>query len=256
MWFGKPKLPVDLDEFDWLMACFAWVHYKLRDAPGGTRFTPILARHDTPIIANAEGATSLFAAVKTISGLCEWECRLEQGPSLIQPIDRTTIGEFSSRNVLGTYSIEGNVPVIRYDPALLRDPYQLTATFAHELSHLLGHTLGLPPGGEELEEHATDCIAVYLGFGSFLANCSRNFSQFTEGNIQGWQSNASGYLSERALVTLTAMFVRLFEIPPLEAKQELKPYLQKDFAKALAYIDRQFPDFERELLAIDLVDWA
>lgn len=219
-------------------------------------FQPVLARHDTPEIAAAEGATSLFAAVKSIAGLEHWHCELQQGDPA--PINGLAFpyGQFSTRRALGTFSVEGNTPIIRYDPDLLRDPEALTATFAHELAHLLGHSLGLPPGGEELEEHATDCIAVYLGFGLFLANTARHFSQFSDGQIQGWQSSTSGYLSEQALVTLTAMFIRLFGIDPDMASAPLKSYLRTDFAKALKHIDHQYPDFPAALAAIDLEQWA
>lgn len=256
MWFAKPKPPVDADEFEWLLACFAWVHRKMGPDDAKVGFQPELARHDSPGIAEAEGATSLFAAVRAIAGLADWHCELQQGePALID--DRIVpYGEFSNRRALGTFSVEGNTPVIRYDPGLLRNPEALTATFAHELAHLLGHSLGLPPGGEDLEEHATDCIAVYLGFGIFLANTARHFSQFSDGHTQGWQSSASGYLSEQALVTLTAMFVRLFGIDPDLAASQLKPYLRTDFAKALKYLDRQYPDFPAALAAVDLQDWA
>lgn len=256
MWFFRPKPPVDADEFEWLLACFAWIHRKMAPDDAKVGFQPVLARHDTPEIADAEGATSLFAAVRSIAGLEHWHCELQQGePALI---DERTVpyGEFSTRRALGTFSVEGNTPVIRYDPGLLRNPEALTATFAHELAHLLGHSLGLPPGGEELEEHATDCIAVYLGFGVFLANTARHFSQFSDGQVQGWQSSTSGYLSEQALVTLTAMFVRLFGIAPDMASVPLKPYLRTDFAKALKHLDREYPDFPAALASVDLGVWA
>ena len=256
MWFSKPKPLVDLDEFDWLLACFAWVHRKMGPDDAKVGFKPMLARHDSPGFADAKDAAGLFIAVKEIAGLSNWHCELQQGEPAIEPVSFSPIGEFSSRSAIGTFSIEGNTPIIRYDPALLADSERLTATFAHELAHLLGHTLGLPPGGEELEEHATDCIAVYLGFGVFLSNSARNFSQFSDGQIQGWQSSMAGYLSEQALVTLTAMFVRLFEYRPELASELMKPYLRTDFAKALKHLDHSYPNLAEDLAALDLDDWA
>lgn len=256
MWFSKPKPPVELEEFQWLLACFAWVHRKMAPEDKKVGFRPILARHDTPEIAEATGAASLFIAVKSIAGLNDWHCELQQGETAFEPAWFSEFGEYSSRSALGTFSIEGDTPIIRYDPGLLAKPEQLTATFAHELAHLFGHSLGLPPGGEGLEEHATDCIAVYLGFGVFLSNSARHFSQFSDGQVQGWQSSISGYLSEQALATLTAMFVRLFALPPTDASELLKPYLRTDFEKALRYLDRNHPDLEADIMAIDLAEWA
>lgn len=256
MWFSGPKPPVELDEFEWLMACFAWVHRKMEPDDANAGYQPILVLHETPRIAQATGASSLFAAVKALAGLDDWDCDLRQGEAAREPTRFSPFGEFSSRSALGTFSVEGDKPVIHYDPALLASPERLTATFAHELAHLLGHTLGMPPGGADLEEHATDCIAVYLGFGIFLANSARHFSQFSDGQVQGWQSSTAGYLSENALVTLTAMFVRLFGLQSAPASAFLKPYLRSDFAKALKYIDRTYPDFATQLAAVDLAEWA
>lgn len=238
------------------MACFAWLHGKLGPVDAQAGFTPILARPDTSDIAAADSASSLFAAIKDIAGMSEWECVLEQGEAAQEPVKLSHYGEFSDRSALGTFSIEGNTPVIRYAPALLRNPEALTATLAHELAHLISHSLGDPPGGEELHEHATDCVAVYLGFGVFLANSARRFEQFQDAWSQGWQSSTAGYLSERALVTLIAMFVRLFGIPAEHAAELLKPYLKVDFAKALKYIDWRFPDFPLALQEVELDGWA
>jgi hypothetical protein len=256
MGFFKPKPPVDLEEFEWLMACLAWLNGKLAAADAKAGFTPMLARPDTPGLAEADGASSLFAAIKDIAGMGEWECILEQGLPAGEPARLSPYGEFSERGALGTFLIEGNSPVIRYDPALLRNPEALTATLAHELAHLISHSLGDPPGGEDLHEHATDCAAVYLGFGVFLANSARRFEQFQDAWSHGWQSSTAGYLSERALVTLTAMFVRLFGIPAEHAADPLKPYLKVDFAKALKYIDWRYPDFPTALQKVELDGWA
>lgn len=95
-----------------------------------------------------------------------------------------------------------------------------------------------------------------MGFGIFLANSARQFSQFQDGLIQGWQSSTSGYLSERALVTLLALFVRLFEQDSGQASAPLKPYLRADFAKALKYIDRRYPDIGKALDELDLTEWG
>ena len=254
MGFFDPKPPVDALEVEWLLACFAWLDRGLSAAPASPR--PGLATPETASIAGAGTASELFAAVKAFAGLEEWHCVLEQGDAPREAVLPGGVGEYSTRHALGTYSVEGNAPVIRYDPTLLANPAALVATFAHELAHLLMATLDEPPGGDELHEHATDCAAVYLGFGIFLANSARQFEQFQDAWTHGWRSSTSGYLSEAALVTATAMFVRLFAIDPALARAPLKPYLQKDFAKALKYLDWRYPAIAGDLAEVDLSAWG
>lgn len=252
----RTKPPVDPDEFEWLVACFAWLHRHLGGLKGDTGFSPVLVLSDTPEIRDAASASALFEGVKRLAGLSEWHCVLEQGNPPQDALPASHLGAYSTRHALGTFSVEGNSPVIRYDPELLRNPEALAATFAHELGHLLIHSLGMPPGGEELEEHATDCAAVYMGFGVFLANSARQFSQFQDGLVGGWSSSWSGYLSERALVTATALFIRLNGCAPDGAIDSLKPYLRKDFRTALKYIDRHHPDVAETLERADISAWA
>jgi hypothetical protein len=253
--FG-PSLPVDRDEFEWLLACFAWIDRTLGARDGADSFVPRLVLPGDPDLAAAGTAQDLFEAVKRAAGLEEWECRLEKGEARRDVIGTgLPTGTYSQKSALGTFSVEGNTPVVRYDPALLREPDVLVATFAHELAHLVIHSLDQPPGGAELEEHATDCMAVYLGFGVFLANSARRFSQFEDGHLQGWQSETSGYLSENALVTCLAMFERRFAVTD-EASDSLKPYLRKAHSGASKYLARHFADFDAALRAVDIEAWA
>lgn len=252
-----PSLPIDDDEFEWLLACFAWIERTLGARDGGNGFVPNLVLPDEPGISQAKTAKDLFAFVKEACGLGEWPCRLEKGKPRREMID-TGLGAGAlpeQSSALGTFSIEGNHPVIRYDPALLNNPEALTATFAHELSHLLIHSLGMPPGGEALEEHATDCMAVYLGFGVFLANSARNFSQFSDGAMHGWSSETSGYLSENALVTALAIFEARFGMGN-NTGAHLKDYLRPIYRKAHRYLNKKHPDIGQRLAAIQLSDWV
>jgi len=253
--FGA-SLPINRDEFEWLLACFAWFDQKLSKPGAADGFTPRLVLPNDPALAGASTASDLFDAVKFAAGLGRWECRLEKADARPERLNTgLDTGVFSDNSALGTFSIEGDTPVIRYDPALLGNPDALTATFAHELAHLLIHSFGMPPGGESLEEHATDCMAVYLGFGVFLANSARNFSQFSDGAMQGWQSQASGYLSENALVTALAIFERRFEAD-LGTAQSLKSYLQPVHRKALRYLDKRHPKLKAEIASLELDDWV
>ena len=255
MRFFKPKPPVDIDEFDWLLACFAWLHTKLGAVDVASGFVPQLARSDTPALHAAKTAAQLFEAIKALAGMSDWHCVLERGEVRTPLRDAQLVGSFSDKYALGTFSVEQNTPIIRYHPELEANRHALTSTLAHELAHLKTGGLGAPPGGGELHEHATDCAAVYMGFGMFRANSARHFEQYQDGAMHGWRSQTSGYLSERALVTATGLFVRLFGIDLELTNGQLKGYLQKDFAKALGYIDWRFPDVAGALGEVDLSVW-
>lgn len=249
MAFFGSKPPISRGEFDWLLACFAWLRTVLDDAS----IRPDLVLPNDPDLLAARTGPELFEAVRSIMGMDEWACRLECVDDDFDPLDDRIVTE--GRSVCGTFSIEHGQAVIRYTSSMLRDPDGLAATFAHELCHFLLVNAGNPPGGPDLLEHATDCAAVYCGFGVLLANNARNFAQWQSEGWHGWQSSAKGYLSEQALVTATALFASLHGHSPDGAKAALKPYLRKDFAKAEKAVAKQFPDLSVTLAEIDLLDW-
>ncbi|MFL0357348.1 hypothetical protein ACI5KX_12820 [Erythrobacter sp. GH1-10] len=249
MRFFKPKPPIDREEFEWLLACFAWLRRILGDA----HIKPEFVLPGNPSLLAARTGPDLFEAVRGLAGMEDWPCRLEKvevDDPLADPQVRTEGG-----SACGTFSIENGEAVIRYSSQMLRDPDALTATFAHELCHYLLLQAGDPPGGPDLLEHATDCAAAYIGFGVFLANSSRTFEQWTDGEWAGWRSSANGYLSEQALVTATALFAALHGYETDGATHALKPYLRSDLKKAERAIASEHPDLAGSLEAVNILDW-
>ncbi|MEP2737041.1 MAG: hypothetical protein ABJP34_12185 [Erythrobacter sp.] len=247
--FFKKKPPIRADEYEWLLACFAWLRTVLDDAD----IRPELITPKHPALLAAKTGPELFEAVRKLAGMEQWDCRLEKVEvSEANP----ELGLIEGASACGTFSIENGQAVIRYSSAMLRNPDALAATFAHELCHFLLAAAGDPPGGPDLMEHSTDCAAAYLGFGVLLANSARQFDQWSEGGMQGWRASSSGYLSEQSLVTATAMFAALHGHDTADARGLLKPYLQKDFVKADKAIAQDFPDFSRALGEVDLMQWA
>lgn len=247
--FFTPKPPIENDEFEWLIACFAWLRTVLDDRDIVPEF--VLPGH--PAIAAANTAAELFDAVKSLAGMEQWPCKLEKvaddfdpGNILIQP---------DGGSACGTFSVEDGEAVIRYSDAMLRKPDALAATFAHELCHYLLCNAGDPPGGPDLMEHSTDCAAAYLGFGVFLANGAREFTQWTDGEWQGWRASTTGYLSEQALVTATALFAQLHGHNLAGAEDTLKPHLKKDLRKAVKAVRHACPDLPARLDDTNLLDW-
>jgi hypothetical protein len=241
--------PVSSEEYDWLVACFAWLRLVLDD----TDIRPELVLPDHPALLSARTGPELFDAVRDLMDMSEWPCRLVKVDDDFDPGDARIQQEGTS--ACGTFSVEDGEAVIRYSSAMLRDPDALAATFAHELCHYLLVEAGDPPGGPDLMEHSTDCAAAYLGFGVLLANSARNFEQWTDGEWQGWRSHTAGYLSEQALVTATAMFAHLHGLDARAIEGGLKTYLRSDLRKAAKAVAKDSPNFAERLAAVDLLEW-
>jgi hypothetical protein len=259
--FGA-RLPIEADEFEWMLACFRWfmdefggergLHGEALVLPDTTTFPPSRAQ-------GHERAVELFEAVKRRAGMSHWQCDLIAGEA--ERDTRVTTGHalrhISKPPALGTFSYANGRYRITYNPSELKRPQSLVATFAHELAHYLLHTARTPsPGGRDLHEHATDLAAVYLGFGIFMANSSKTFSQFQDFGEQGWAMRPQGYLSELALTTGLALFVRLSSADAKAAERALKDYLRAPFRKAWKAIGHRHPDLPATIAAIDLAEWS
>jgi len=210
----RARLPIDDDEFEWLVACFAWLNGEFGDMERLRRTALVLpdsAFFPPSVLDGHARAEELFDQVKALCGMRDWDCDLEPGEASRE--FRVTTGHalrHHSSPPAGTFGYRSGRYFITYNPALIARPHKLVATFAHELAHFLMHSAQTrPPGGPELEEHATDLAAVFLGFGLFMANSSRDFRQFNDFGESGWESSRVGYLSELALVTALALFARL-----------------------------------------------
>ncbi|MEZ5692921.1 MAG: hypothetical protein R3D99_03565 [Altererythrobacter sp.] len=148
--------PVSSEEYDWLVACFAWLRLVLDD----TDIRPELVLPDHPALLSARTGPELFDAVRDLMDMSDWPCRLVKVDDDFDPGDARIQQEGTS--ACGTFSVEDREAVIRYSSAMLRNPDALAATFAHELCHYLLVEAGDPPGGPDLMEHSTDCAAAYL----------------------------------------------------------------------------------------------
>jgi hypothetical protein len=258
----KPKLAISDDEFAWMLACTKWFTQEF-EGIDRLRQTPLVRSHlDFFPPSQAQGhdrAREIFEQVKTLADMADWHCDLMIGESDPDPHIATGIAlqREGPSAPGGTFGMQEDRVVITYNPDQLETPHDLVATFAHELAHYLMHSArSLPPGGEALEEHATDFCAVLLGFGAFSTNAAATFEQFQNEATQGWHMRRLGYLSELALVTAYALFVLLTDADKKIAMIELKPYLHAPFRKALAAIEHRAPDVVAEVERADLEAWG
>ena len=257
--FGK-RLPIDDDELEFQLATFKWLTGEFGDVAETLLVLP------TPDFFPSDGrggVETLFEEVRAAARMAEWACRLEAGAA-DRPVDAGNahlLRHEGPNAPCGTFRVEqgpeGPCAIVTYNPGMDESQADLVATFAHELGHYLMATAkGTPPGGWDLHELHTDLAAVYLGFGIFLANGARSFSQFQSGGYQGWSSRTQGYLSEGALVTATVIVERLAGRDPLEAASWLKHYLRKDLRNAAGALARRHPDMAAAVAAVDLSEFG
>jgi hypothetical protein len=225
---------------DWHVSAWRW----LLDGMGGVdglRDRPLVTPTRAffpPAAEDGHGRVAhVFAQVKLHAGMAAWECGLvaqpEQSPLLVGEMVAL---ERSEPAPAGTFGLEGNAPLITYDPSLADDPLKLVAVLIHELAHLRLMDLGLPPGGEACVERATDLATVALGFGLFGSNCAFGFERYQGPISQGWRSARLGYLEEREWAFALAVFLTLTGRDVGETKRYLKGHLFADLGRAVAVL--------------------
>jgi hypothetical protein len=239
-----------LETFKWLLRNFGgadfYEHAKL--------VLPTREYFPSKVENPEQAAFETFLAVKRYALMEDWPCRfVVQEADIDTRVGRVLSVQNAPQNPLGTFSLKDNREIeISYNPNLLNNPTQLVATLAHELAHYLTATTAqAPPGGWENWEFATDVAAIFLGFGVFLANSAFNFHQFSDGDLQGWQSSRSGYLSTEECVYSLALFLELKKIPGKVSEVHLKPGLRKLLKRCVKEINQS--GFVEELARIEFV---
>lgn len=256
--FG-PRLPIDDDELEWQLATFKWLGAEFGDLAASPLVLPTPQRFPPSPRKGHGRVEDLFLHVKRAAGMEAWACDLEAGAGErpVQVGPALMLRHESAPAPCGTFQVtdrEGRQRVvITYNPDLAADTTAMIATFAHELGHYLMSTARTdPPGGWALHELHTDICAVAMGFGLFLANSARSFSQYQSAGEIGWSSRSQGYLAEGALVTALAIRERLGGRDPLPAGRYLKDYLESDLRRAAKALAKRCPDMEAAVAAVDL----
>jgi len=133
-----------------------------------------------------------------------------------------TAGQYHGKNKNGKYEVSVNT-------ATLKNPEQIIATVAHELSHikLLGEKKI-----DENDEFLTDLATVFFGFGILTANAS--FQYYCQNDR--WGYNSTGYLKHDEWGYALALFAFLrYEDNP-EWINFLNPTIKKEFEKSISYM--------------------
>jgi hypothetical protein len=227
----KPVIETEVST--WIFQAFAWA---LRNFGSDVFYHNIqlvtpTSRHFPERANSAESLVeSTFLRVRKYANLENWPCRIEAQERDPNPIIAPTVvlkGLPSGPAGTFSYATESKEAVITYNPDLVSQPESLVATFAHELAHYLGGIAREhPPGGEDYWEHVTDLVAVYLGFGIFLANSAFTFEQYADVGTHGWRSGRQGYMSEYELTYALALFCILKRIDSKEVLPHLDRHLR------------------------------
>ncbi len=238
---AKPVL--DEASATWLIEAFAWALRGLdrRIFFEHTQLVTPSNEHFPDRIEDPQMLPSLlFARVRNLAGMAKWDCELVmQDPDPELQVARTLFIRNVQQPPAGTFQVVGEDEKkarITYNPNLLRDPMRFIATMAHELAHYLSMAIAEPPpGGEDYHEHATDVLAVYMGFGLFQLNSTFSFRQFTDlaTGTQGWATQGLGYLSRAESAFAVAIFCHLKNIPAERAARYLQQPQLGLFRKAM-----------------------
>ncbi|MBU1691361.1 MAG: hypothetical protein KJ958_13250 [Gammaproteobacteria bacterium] len=239
---SKPLL--DEDSTEWLFSAYAWALRNLGSEV--FRENAILVtpsdRHfpDQSSGTAEEKVSTAFVRVRAYAGMQDWPCELTALSSDMNPGRPLAISSAPPKEPQGAVSIKEVRPSIpiAFDPGMIRKPIVLVAAFAQQLGYHLGRAVEEEsPGGEELRGPTSDLLAVFMGFGLFMANSALTVSR---GGCSGCCTSAQklGYLTEDEFVYALAIFCVLKNIPNAEVEPHLKKTLRPFFRKAVKEINK------------------
>jgi hypothetical protein len=248
---GKPRF-LDADLEDWSFETWAFL---LRECGGVERLrqvpwvTPSKAFFPPSHAEGEARALEVFEIVKAWMGMADWPCHLR---TYERPESHQLVSQFVAVQTAtapnGLFWVGGGEAQIEYAIDLIARPMHLVATFAHELSHYrLAKVEAEAPGGERAHELTTELCVAYSGFGLFAANAAFDFSQHGDAFSQGWRSERSGYLSERAWAFSLAMFGVLKGEPAPEA------YLKPGVLKMVRAAEKHLARFPERMAALEAI---
>jgi hypothetical protein len=243
--FKSSKPLIDPEARDWMFDVFEWSMEQFDRDYFFNHSRLVLPTNDYfPGRADSvQGMADLvFKQVSQYAGVSHW-------PTEVAPFDQCTI-EAQQPVIIGAPlrlvdgqqpGIDAEAPRLRipYNPQQVSNPEGLIASFAHVLAHYLGQFASEPPpGGADYWPHATEMIAVFLGFGLMFANSAYTFRGGC-GSCYNPAANRDAYLTERQATYALGIFTTLKVIPPKQVSANLKPHLRGFYRRALREISVQ-----------------
>ncbi|OOZ36212.1 hypothetical protein BOW51_08375 [Solemya velesiana gill symbiont] len=243
------KTPVlDADSSQWLFDTYAWA-MKQFNAEIFYNQTPLVLPTNDYLpgrVDSVHGMASLiFERVKGYAGVSHWPTLLADQSScaLVGPPKVEIKGALRGpEGIADDTADEAHRLLIPYNPQQINNPEGMIATFAHIIAHYLAQMANEPPpGGAEYWPHATELLAVYLGFGVMFANSAFTFRGGC-GSCYNPNANRDAYLTEIESTYALAIFGVLKEIPNSEVTRHLKKHLRGTYKKAVGDIQGRTED--------------
>lgn len=241
----KPLL--DEGTTEWLWESYAWALRNFdRDLfySHTVLVTPTKAHFPDQADDGQRLAQLILDRVKGYMALQKWPTRLipvtEEMPALPSPAI-TLNGPARGEQALVEIDKGAALPVC-YDPILLRQPDLLIAIMAQTLASPLAQLCPeSPPGGDETRGHATDLLAIFMGFGLFLTNNAFNYHVGGCGNTSCKPKGVQllGELTEGQMAYALALFCALKEIPAGDVVPQLKSTVRPFFKLAVKEVKRK-----------------
>jgi hypothetical protein len=211
----SPKLPVDDEERLWVDEGFARLEKMLGRTPllEAKVILPNPEYFPDPWDGSEAAAEILFRRVCEYMQVDRRRVKLEIFPDETEELRETSHWHIDTgRHAAGVYirdeaaEKEEDRVVIALRSTLLKEPFALVATVAHELGHVIllggGHMDRNTPDHEPM----TDLLTVFLGFGIFSANSAARFKQYSEAGWHGWSMQRLGYLPQEVYAYALAKF--------------------------------------------------
>jgi hypothetical protein len=245
------KPPLDETASQWLFDAYAWALTNF-DAELFYRDTQLVLPNNDFFPGRADShhgmAGLIFDRVKDYAAVSHWptliadqnSCPLIEGPRVqIRGALRGPEG-IADETVDDAHRL-----LIPYNPQQVSNPEGMIASFAHILAHYMGQMAKEhPPGGAEYWPHATEVLAVYLGFGLMFANSAFTFRGGC-GSCYNPHATRDAYLSEVEATYALALFGVLKGIPNASVTRHMKKHLRGIYKQSVRDIEGRVQDLER-----------
>ncbi|QDZ00146.1 hypothetical protein FQ775_06985 [Nitratireductor mangrovi] len=170
-WFWRTRSLLEPDDEEWLLACWHWLSEKFPGTGLQSDRELVLPTAAFFSVATGDGheaalhySTQVASHLGVDPGQFELVAQEASVDAILGPMQ---VVENAPGGPAGTFSVDGERMVITYEPSLVNHPMELIAAFAHELCHPLLFSIGEgPPGGEDMEEFATD-LALPISVSGF-----------------------------------------------------------------------------------------
>lgn len=247
---SKPVL--DENSTEWLFHAYAWAlgYFGSDVFHQDTILVTPTNRHfpDKSLDTPEQKAEAAFGRVREYAGMQGWPCKLSAlapGMDPPTPPDISSVTPRGPQGIVVIHEEKQSIP-IAFDPGMIVKPLVLIAAYAQQLAYHLGRAIKVEvPGGEALRGPASDLLAVFMGFGLFMANSAMTACR---GGCSGCGTSVQklGYLTEAEFVYALAIFCVLKDIQNAHVEPYLKKTLQPFFRKAIKEIrETRGGDIER-----------